>query len=398
MATETGGERSQRGVIEADTPRHARALLRQRGLIPLEVQAVKARSTRWAAWSARVSAKDRALVLRQLATLLNAGLPLEAALSVLVEQANTASLRRALAAIRSRVIEGQSLSAAMAEQPQLFARLHTASVAAAERAGQLQAVLLRLAEHAEQQQVARRGIGVALVYPALLAVVAVLVVAGLLGLVVPRVVVVFEHSGQSLPWITRSLMALAEGVQAYGLLFVLASLLTLLLAWRLLQQPTLRLRFDAMLLRVPWLGALLAASETAMMARTLAILVDSAVPLVEALSVTASVANNRLVAEDLQQAASQVREGRSLSQSLAAATWLPAVSRRLIESGERSGELVAMLGHSGQLQAQSVAAATAVLLAVVQPVLILLVGVAVLYIVLAIMLPILNMSQLMGVA
>jgi len=394
-ASADGAQRSQRGVIEADTPRQARAVLRERGLIPLDIQAVSARRAA-RLLPQRVPARERALVLRQLATLLSAGLPLEEALSVLVEQAHAATARRSLAAIRSRVMEGQSLSVAMREHPHLFTRLYTASVAAAERAGKLQDVLTRLADHAEQQHEARRGVGVALVYPLLLALIAVAVVAGLIGLVVPRVVVVFEQSAQTLPWMTRSLMAVAEAVSNYGLWTLLVLALLAVAGVRLARQPSIRFRLDGWVLRLPGLGGLMAASETVIMTRTLAILIDSAVPLVEALSVTATVASNHVVRADLQQAATQVREGRSLSQSLSGASWLPAVARRLIQSGERSGELAAMLEHAAHIQSQSVTATTTVLLAVLQPALILLVGLAVLYIVLAIMLPILNMSQLLG--
>jgi general secretion pathway protein F len=394
-ASPGGVQRSQRGVIEADTPRQARALLRERGLIPLDVQAVTARRAPWRLHTP-ISARERALVLRQLATLLSAGLPLEEALAVLVEQASAATVRRPLASIRSRVMEGQSLSASMLEHPQLFTRLYTASVAAAERAGQLQVVLARLADHAEQQHTARRGLGVALVYPVLLAVIAVAVVTGLIGLVVPRVVVVFEQSAQTLPWITRSLMALADGVSRYGLWVVVLGVIAMVVGLRLVRHAPIRHRLDGGLLRLPWLGGLLAASETAVMTRTLAILIDSAVPLVEALSVTATVSSNQIISADLRDAASQVREGRSLTQSLSGASWLPAVARRLIQSGERSGELSSMLEHAAHIQNQSVTATTAVVLAVLQPALILIVGLAVLYIVLAIMLPILNMSQLLG--
>ena len=388
------GGRTTRGVVQADTARAARSQLRERGLIPLEVRAVQPGA------SARLSlggqGRDRVLLLRQLATLLQAGLTLEEVLGVLVEQSDGTLVRRQIGAIRARVMEGQSLSAAMAEHPRLFPTLYTSAIAAGERAGRLDSVLARLADHAEQREEIKRGLSLALVYPLLLALIAVAVVWGLIGFVVPRVVGVFEQAAQELPWLTRSLLLLSDFIGSYGwLMGLLLAGLGVVLAV-MLRRPGPRAVLDGWLLRLPLLGRLTRARQTASFTRTLAILVSSAVPLVEALQVSAGVVDNRVVRDDIQRTARQVREGVSLSRALETSPWLPPIARRLIGGGERSGELAPMLEHAATIQERELNAATTVLLAVLQPLLILIVGLMVLYIVLAIMLPILSMSQLLA--
>ncbi len=388
------GDKTTRGVLQADTARAARSQLRERGLIPLDVRAVRAEA------SSRLQlggqGRERVLLLRQLATLLKAGLTLEEVLSVLIEQSEGGLARRQLGAIRARVMEGQALSAAMAEHPRLFPPVFTASIAAGERAGQLEAVLGRLADHAEQREAMNRGLGLALIYPVLLAVIAIAVVWGLIGFVVPRVVGVFEQAAQELPLLTRSLLGLSEAIAAWGWLALIVVLALIAAAVLVLRRPGARRLVDGWLLRTPILGRLVRARQTASFTRTLAILVSSAVPLVEALRVSAAVLGNRVVQADVERAAAQVREGVSLSAALQDSYWLPPVARRLISGGERSGELSPMLEHAAAMQERELNSATTVLLAVLQPVLILLVGLMVLYIVLAIMLPILSMSQLLA--
>lgn len=388
------GTKTTRGIVQADTARAARSQLRERGLIPLEVRAVRAEAVSGLSFGGQ--AAERALLLRQLATLLKAGLTLEEVLSALVEQSESASSRRQLGAIRARVMEGQSLSAAMAEHPRLFPSLYTSSIAAGERAGQLEMVLGRLADYAEQREAMNRGLSLALVYPLLLAVIAVAVVWGLIGFVVPRVVGVFEQAAQELPALTRSLLALSDFIAAYGLLVALVLLVLAVAGMLALRRPGPRQTMDGWLLRWPVIGRLVRARQTANFTRTLAILVSSAVPLVEALKVAAAVVSNRIVQADVERAAAQVREGVSLSKALESAPWLPPVARRLISGGERGGELAPMLEHAASIQERELNSATTVLLAVLQPMLILLVGLMVLYIVLAIMLPILSMSQLLA--
>jgi general secretion pathway protein F len=383
-----------RGVVQADSARAARSQLRERGLMPLEVEAVERERRGGAGLGGQ--GRERALLLRQMSTLLGAGLPLEEVLSVLVEQAEDAGSRRQLGAIRARVMEGQSLSAAMAEQPRLFPPLYSASVAAGERAGQLDGVLERLADFAEQREEMRRSFSLALVYPIVLTLIAIAVVWGLIGFVVPRVVGVFEQASRELPLLTRSLLGLSDFIAGWGwlvLALIAAGVVTAVFA---LRQPELRERFDAWLLRLPVLGRLSRSRESATLTRTLAILVASAVPLVDALRVAGEVVGNRRIRADVAAAGAQVREGVSLTRALGQYDWLPPMARRLLSGGERSGELAPMLEQAARLQERELQSASQLLLAVLQPALILVVGLVVLYIVLAIMLPIMSMSQLLS--
>lgn len=388
------GERTTRGVLHADSARQARAQLREQGLVPLEVAPVRSRER--GGWL-RDTGRERALVLRQMSALVRAGLPLEEVLAVLAEQADAPRTRRPLAAMRAGVVEGRALSEVMAEHPALFPALVSRSVAAGERAGRLEAVLERLADHAEATRDLRRGLGVALVYPLLLVLVSLVVVWGLLGFVVPRVVGVFAETGAELPALTRSLLAVSGTLERSGpwlLLVLVLAAVGAVAAWR---TPRTRRRLDSWLLNAPLVGRLVRARLAADFARTLAILVASAVPLVEALNVAAGVVGNRAAAESIRNAAARVREGAPVSRALAGeVAWLPATTRRLVAGGERAGDLAPMLDQAAAIQEAALADTVSVLLALLQPVLILLVGALVLYIVLAIMLPVMNISQLLG--
>ena len=383
----------KRGVIQADTPRQARASMREEGLIPLQVNAVNLRRTkRWSFSSQR----ERAVTLSQLATLISAGLTVEEVLTILTDQADRAETRRALGAIRARVLEGQSLSNAMREQSHLFPRLYSASVAAAERTGQLESVLARLADYAKSREAMGRGLGLALVYPALLALIAFGVVFALIGWVVPRIVGVFEQAGQVLPAVTRSLLSISEFISSYSWLMALGVGACLLFFSIWLKQEGSRLRLDGWLIKMPVIGKVIQGQQTALMTRTLAILTGSSVPLVEAMSVSASVLGNKKCAQDMKSIATKVSEGISLSKALQPIDWVSGIVKRLVHAGEKSGELATMLNESADIEERQLQSAQTVVLSVIQPLMILLVGMMVLYIVLAIMLPILNMSQLLG--
>ncbi len=389
--------RSVRGVVQADSARQARQQLRDRGWVPLQVQPIAGQAPRSGLFKGGSGlGRERALLLRQLAGLLRAGLPLEEVLSIVSEQSERSRLRRPLAAVRARVVEGISLADAMAEHPALFPPLYYRSVAAGEQAGQLDSVVQRLAEHAENSQALSRNLAVALVYPLLLGLISLAVIWGLLAFVVPRVVTVFEQASQALPWMTQSLILISGWLADHGLWLLFGLIGAGLLGLAMLRQPALRARADAALLRVPLIGQLVRTHVAALFARTLAMLVASAVPAVEALQTAALVINNRKAQQDLQQAAVRVREGASISRALQPIDWLPPLTRRLIHGGEQAGDLGPMLDHAAELQEADLAATGQVLMAVIQPALILLVGLIVLYIVLAILLPILNMSQLLA--
>jgi general secretion pathway protein F len=317
-------------------------------------------------------------------------------LTLSADRAGSGRATRPMAAIRARVLEGRPLSDAMAEQPALFPAMYTRSVAAAEQAGRLETVIGRLADHAERRLALSRSLAVALVYPVLLTLISLAVVWGLLGFVVPRVVGVFERAGEDLPWMTRSLLALSDFAAGSGVWLGAALVIAVAGGFALFRQPGPRLWLDRTLLRLPLLGGLARAQAAALFARTLAILVGSSVPAVEALRAASDVVGNRKVRADLEAAADRVREGASIAGAMQPIEWLPPLTRRLIHGGEQAGELGAMLEHAAALQEADLADSGRVLLAVLQPILILFVGLVVLYIVLAILLPIMSLSQLLS--
>lgn len=390
QALDAGG-RAQRGVLQADTARAARASLRERGLNPLQVDQVAdaaARTTR-----AGLRGPQLVLLTRQLATLVASGLPIDEALQALAE-GSEGRLRTQVVALRARVMEGASLAAAMAEFPETFPALFRASVAAGESAGKLDRVLLRLADYAETRDALQRKVLLALTYPLLLTTVALAVVVGLMVWVVPQVIGVFVQYQQALPLPTRLLILVSDLVGRYGTLLVLGVVLAVVALVFGLRSEALRGRWHALQLRLPIVGRLVRASQTGRFARTLALLVGSAVPLLEALAIAAQVVENRPLREALARVAVRVREGQSFARALADTREFPPVAVRLIASGEKSGRLDEMLFEAAAHQERELDTALGVAMAALGPGVILAVGGLVLFIVLAILLPIFELNTL----
>ncbi|HET6632552.1 MAG TPA: type II secretion system inner membrane protein GspF [Rhodanobacteraceae bacterium] len=385
-----------RGVLQGDTPRAARQALRERGLTPMQVDEVAEQAPGSGGWRRRnpLSGSRRALLLRELATLLGAGLPLDEALSAIAERDSEAARRALVLSLRARVMEGATLAEAMSEHPAAFPELYRASVAAGERSGRLDAVLALLADDAEAGDDLRQGLWAALAYPLLLAVVAVLVVSGLLLYVVPQIVDVFVRMHADLPWSTRLLMATSAGLAHWGIVLLLVLVALVLAARWSLRQPALRMRWHAWLLRLPGIGGLLRIGNTARATRTLALLTASAVPLLEALAVSARVVPNLAMRAALGSAAERVREGASLARALGESGLFPPVALRLIAAGERSGTLERMLLEASGYCARLRKRVLDILGAVLGPALILLVGALVLFIVLAILLPVFDLNRM----
>lgn len=383
--------RTARGVLQADTPRAARAQLRERGLTPLAVTEVagQARETQ------PLGATARLLLTRQLATLVQAGLPLDEALAALAEGAEGRQRRVALA-LRARVMEGGSLAQALGEFPASFDALYRASVAAGEQSGQLALVLTRLAAHLESRDALRRRLLAALAYPVLLLAVALLVVAGLLLYVVPDVTEVFLRNGQILPWPTRLLLAISELLSTWLLWWLPAAALLVATLWAALRREAVKAWRDARLLRLPLLGRLLLALDAARFARTLALLGAAAVPLLDALKLASDTVGNRVLRQQLGGVAARVREGAPLAKALAGSGRFPPVALRLIASGERAGRLDAMLDEAAEQLERELDTATALAMSALGPAVILAVGALVLFIVLAILLPIFDMNRLIA--
>ena len=387
--------REQKGVLQGDTARQVRQVLRDRGLSPLQVEAVSGSGARAGLLGGRgISSAERALIIRQLAGLLGAGLPLEESLATVADQAEKASARKILVALRSRVMEGHSLSAAMGDFPRAFPDLYQATIAAGEQSGRLDAVLLRLADYAEQREAFGRKTALALLYPVLLTIVALAVVTGLLAYVVPQITGVFEGFGAELPLLTRALLAISGFLSRYAWLLALAIALVVAAGWLALRVPAIRFERDGMLLRLPVIGRLYRSAETARFVRTLSILVGSAVPLLDALTIASRVARNRVIQAAVEEAAGRVREGSSLNRALANTGRFPPLVVRLIAGGEKSGSLDEVLDRAADIEEREVETAMAVFMAVLEPALILVVGAIVLLIVLAILLPIFQLNQL----
>ena len=391
--------RQQKGLLEADSPRQARQQLRERNWSPLEIKQAKAReekSRSGLSFGQGLSARDLALVTRQLATLVQAALPIEEALRAAAAQSTTPRIKSMLLAVRARVMEGHSLAASLREYPSAFPDLYRATVAAGEHAGHLALVLEQLADYTEQRQQSRQKIQLALLYPVILMVASLTIVGFLLGYVVPDVVKVFVNTGQELPALTRGLIAASDLVKHWGWLFLLLGGAGVLGLRQALRDETLRRRWHALILRIPLVGRLARATNTARFASTLAILTRSGVPLVEALSIAAAVIANLRIRDKVIEAAQKVREGSSLTRALDATEEFPPMMLHMIASGEKSGELDQMLARTARNQENDLAAQIALLVGLFEPFMLVFMGAVVLVIVLAILLPILSLNQLVG--
>jgi len=392
--------RTRKGVQEGDSARLVRQALREQGLTPLAVeetaQQLRAGDTGrgLGRFRGRISAGELALITRQLATLVQAGLPLETALGSVARQSEKAALRNLIHAVRSRVMEGHPLADALGEHPRVFPELYRATVAAGEQSGHLDAVLERLADYTEAREALRRRIQLALFYPGLLTLMAIVVVMGLLTYVVPQVTQVFEHLGQELPDLTQALLALSAFLRDDGL-WLLAGLIAGLLAFRrALRHARVKRRWHHLLLRLPLAGRLIRGVNTARFARTLGILAAAGVPILEALRIAASVMDNLPMREAVEEATLRVREGVSIARALEESRLFPPMTVQLIASGEQSGRLRPMLERAAAQQEGELAAIIATALGLFEPVLIMVMGGVVLIIVLAILLPIFELNQL----
>jgi general secretion pathway protein F len=391
--------KERRGVLEGDTARQVRQILREQQLLPLTVAEVAQReATRQKSFTLRptLSAGDLALVTRQLATLVQSSLPLEEALLAVSEQTESTRVKSILIGVRSKVMEGHTLADGFGDFPKAFPEIYRATVSAGEQSGHLDAVLERLADYTEGRQVLRQKIQHAMIYPVVLTVLALLIVSGMLVYVVPKVVGVFSNTGRELPGLTIFLIALSEFLRDYGLYLLIALIAAGFAARRALRQPGPRRWLDALLLRIPLVAKLVRGSNTARFTRTLSILTGSGVPVLESLRISAEVVTNVPMREAVQGASDRVREGAPIGKSLAIGGYFPPMCVHLISSGEASGELETMLSRAAINQEREMDGLIAALLGILEPALIVSMGVIVLVIVLAILLPIFELNQLVG--
>lgn len=380
------------GLLDADTPRAARDRLRADGLTPTAVEDAPERGTPLA--RLRLSPLTLALLTRQLATLALSGMPLDRALAALEEQADDPRVGALCAALRGHLAAGEPLATALARYPRTFAPLYRGLVVAGAETGRLADVLARLADYLEARQALRQKFVVALIYPALVTIIALSVIAVLLVYVVPQVVAVYQQSRQTLPFLTQALIATSNALRAIGWLLVLGALaLGFAFAWAL-RQPALRARWQALLLATPGIGRLLQSLDAARFASTLAILVASGAPLLRALDAAADVMRMGPMSAAARTAGTLVRQGVSLSRALREQRVFPPLLVHLVANGEQSGALAAMLERAaGELEREAERRLTWVA-ALIQPALIVAMGAIVLVLVLAVMLPIVAMNQL----
>ncbi|MGA9333719.1 MAG: type II secretion system inner membrane protein GspF [Rudaea sp.] len=386
--------KTQRGILQGDTARAVRGVLRERGLNPLEVIPVTQAQQRGGLFRRGLSGAQLALLTRQLATLLRAGLPVDEALAALAEQNEEQRTRALVVSLRSRVMEGSSLAASLADHPESFPEIFRASIAAGEQSGRLGQVLARLADYSEARDALNQKVWAALAYPLLLTLVAVAVVSGLLVYVVPQIVGVFTQMHQTLPWATRALLALSGFVKAWGWLLLVLLVVAGIGGKLALRTEQVRYAWHRFILRLPFVGALVRAANTARCTRTLALLTASAVPLLDALQIGAQVMPNLPMRAAVKRAALKVREGGSFSRALGDSGYFPPVALRLIASGERAGQLEHMLDEAASHQQRELDRWMTALTTILGPLVILLVGAMVLFIVLAILLPIFDMNQM----
>jgi general secretion pathway protein F len=393
-----GRGRQKKGVLEADSLRQTRQMLRDQGLVPLSVEAAAERRSRSRgggfSFSRRLGPLDRVLLTRQLATLIAASLPVEEALQAVAQQSEKQHVRSLVMGIRSRVLEGQSLAASLSQYPRSFNHLYRSTVAAGEQSGHLDAVLENLADYQERQFESRRDVEMAMLYPVVLTLLAFGIVGALMIYVVPDMVGVIENMGQELPTATRVLISLSEAAQTYWWLMILLVVAGIAGGRWLLAQPNMRLAWDRQKLRMPLLSRISRSSNAARYANTLSILTSSGVPLVEAMNIAAEVVSNQWLRRRLGDATQRVSEGSSLRVALEGVGYFPPMLLHMVASGESSGELDAMLEKVARYQQAEVERIVTTMVRLFEPLMLVVMGGLVMFIVMAILLPILNMNQL----
>ena len=396
VALDKSGKESK-GLIEGDTPKHVRQLLRERNMYPVRVTEVAQREAkRQTTFSLRrgLSPGELALITRQMASLSQSGLPLEEVLLAVSQQNDHTRTKSILLGVRSKVMEGHTLADGLGDFPQAFPELYRATVAAGEQSGHLDVVLERLADYTEARQELRQRITNAMVYPAALIIMALGIISFMLATVVPRIVNVFENTSAELPGLTRGLIATSDFLRNHWLLLIIATAAVIWGLWWLFQKEGPRRRYHQFLLRAPISGRLTRGINTARFTRTFSILAGSGVPVLEAMKISAEVIENLPMREAVNEAALRVREGAGISRSLAASKLFPPMMIHLVSSGEAGGRLEEMLARSAAGQEREVDGLIAALLGILQPLLIVAMGAIVMVIVLAILLPIFEINNL----
>ncbi|HED33511.1 MAG TPA: type II secretion system protein GspF [Gammaproteobacteria bacterium] len=392
--------REKKGIIEGDNPRQVRQLLRDKGMMPLQIDSAakqeKKRQNKPTTVSRRsISTADLALFTRQLATLVRAALPIDEALSAVGQQTEKPRIQSMIFALRAKILEGHTLASGLSDFPKVFPDLYRATVAAGETSGHLDIVLDRLADYTESRQAMSQKIAQATIYPAILTIMAVLVVTGLLIFIVPSIVEVFDTSGQELPGITQAMIWISEFLQEWILFLIIGAVLMFFGIKKFLAVPYNKRRFHMLLLKMPVSKKLVRGLNTARFSRTLSILTSSGVPVLDALQMAAPVVSNLPMQDAIIDAAGRVREGSTIHAALERSKLFPPMTLHLIASGESSGMLEDMLEKAAMQQERELELMIATFMGLFEPLLIVAMGGIVLTIVLAILLPIINMNDMM---
>lgn len=393
----------KKGVIEAESPRHARQLLREKNWMPLEMSLADGKETKSSTAFSRGSRKasltvrELALITRQAATLLSAGLPIEEVLLAVSEQTEKSRSKGLMLSVRSKVLEGHSLAHALRDFPDAFSDLYCSTVAAGEKSGHLDVVLQRLADYTEQQHEVRQKILHALIYPVIMIFVAIGIVGFLLEFVVPKMISVYSSTGQALPEMTQILIGISAGINEFGLYILIAFVVGIFLfRYQLKKSILFREKTHRFFLRIPVIGNAIKVVNTARFSRTFAILSSTGVPVLEAMTIASKLVTSLPIRKAVQEAVNHVREGANISLALRQTTYFPPMSIHLIASGESSGQLENMLERAANNQEGDIARLIETSLALFEPAIILLMGAIVLFIVLAVLLPIFQLDQFNG--
>lgn len=395
-----------KGIIEGDSAKQIRQILRDKGLIPFEITesikkaqgkqggANKSAFSSSSLFQRSISATELALLTRQLATLIQAALPLDETLSAVANQASKPRIKSMLYAIRSRVLEGHSLAVGLTDYPKVFPELYRATVDAGEQSGHLDTVLERLADYTESRQEIQSKVRQALIYPAFLSLFAVAIVIFMMTSIVPQVVSVFEDTGQELPGLTISLIAMSDFVVDYGFYMLLLIVAAFVGFQVLLTKPAFVMKYHMFLFRLPIIQHLVRGLNAALFTRTFSILTGSGVTVLEAMKISAKVVANLPMREAILLATDRVREGTGIKNALDHSKLFPPMTLQLIASGENSGKLEEMLERASvQLEREQVTM-IAYIVGILEPLIILTMGLMVLLIVLGILLPIFDLNSL----
>ncbi|MFT4196565.1 MAG: type II secretion system inner membrane protein GspF [Pseudoxanthomonas sp.] len=389
--------RNRTGVLEADSARSVRSQLRAQGFVPLAVGVVEAAGAEAGQrrWRGRAfNSTALAVWTRQLSGLVSAGLPLERALATLAEEMDTPVQRQLVAVLRAEVNSGSTFATAMGQAPREFPAVYRAVIAAGEQGGQLGPVLEQLADDLEEQQQLRNKLIAASLYPAIVSVVALLIVVFLMTYVVPQVAAVFNGTRHALPLLTRVMLGLSTFAKHWGWLVALLGAATFGLLALALRTQSFRLRFDAAWLRLPLIGRLARGYNTARFAATLAMLSGSGVPILRSLQASAETLNNRAMRADALDALNLVREGAPLASALAASKRFPPLLIMFTRLGEQTGNLPIMLKRAAKQVSNDVQRHAMALATILEPLLIVTMGLFVMLIVLAVLMPIIELNQL----